>query len=99
MTDQTDQTNAQIAGQIVTKAAEQAKVPEPIAQAAGEECEALMAAGKDWYKSKTIWTGVIAFGAMVIQLEFGAPVDPLYELGALAIVGVILRKLTKEPLK
>ena len=50
-----DNTNAQVAGAVVTKAAEQAKVPEPIAKAAGEEAELICSAGKKWYKSKTIW--------------------------------------------
>lgn len=55
---------------------------------------------KDWWKSKTIWINVIAIGAIIVKSELGLSLDPEYEVlvigGLLAVINLVLRKVTKE---
>lgn len=53
---------------------------------------------KKWIRSKTLWINVIAIAAIILQAEYGFIVTPEYELAALGIVNLILRKYTNEGL-
>jgi ABC-type cobalamin transport system permease subunit len=62
---------------------------------------------KPWYLSRTVWvniiTAVVSAAAIVSQAIYGKPViDPAIQgmIGtfALAVVNLILRKLTKRPI-
>jgi hypothetical protein len=55
-------------------------------------------AGKKWYASKTVWANIITVAAIAIQSYWGYVVDPSIQTLALAVVNVVLRKVTKEPL-
>lgn len=52
--------------------------------------------GKKWYKSRTFWANVIAFGALISQTKFGFVVDPAYQGLGISLINLVLRKLTKE---
>lgn len=55
---------------------------------------------KAWYKSKTIWTNVIAFAATVagvFGLDIGPDLQAEIVTGVLAVVNVALRLITAAP--
>ncbi len=56
-----------------------------------------MATGKKIYLSKTFWTNVVALLAMVLQSFTGFVIDPETQVSILAVVNVVLRLATKEP--
>lgn len=51
---------------------------------------------KVWWKSKTFWVNVIAVGAIVAQSQFGYVLLPEGQVAILALINLILRKVTKE---
>jgi len=51
---------------------------------------------KKWYKSKTFWVNLIAIGSIIIRAEFGLVLLPEGEVALLAIINLLLRKITKE---
>lgn len=51
---------------------------------------------KDWYKSKTLWVNVIGIGVMVAQTQYGFVVDAGTQATLLALINIVLRKITKE---
>jgi len=51
---------------------------------------------KKWYKSKTFWVNLIAIGAIIARSEFDLVLTIEGEIALLAIINLILRKLTKE---
>jgi len=59
--------------------------------------------GKNWYTSKTIWVNLITFVAIILNSLWGIQLDA--ELQAtlattiLAIVNIILRFVTAQPIK
>ena len=53
---------------------------------------------KIWYLSKTLWVNVIAIIAIIVQGRFGYVISPEAQFSILAIVNVILRSITKQPL-
>jgi hypothetical protein len=53
---------------------------------------------KPFWKSKTIWVNAIVLAAMVIQMQTGFIVSPEEQIGILAVVNLVLRVVTKEPL-
>lgn len=56
--------------------------------------------GKDWWTSKTIWANAIALvGAIVISTGFDAGSWAEISTVALAAVNVVLRLITKDPIK
>ena len=52
---------------------------------------------KVWWKSKQIWVAVIAMVATAIQAKYGFIISPDLQGYILALVMVILRVITKEP--
>jgi hypothetical protein len=53
---------------------------------------------KKWYRSKTLWTNVIAILGGVSAEQAGVPVSPDVGVGILGLINVILRITTKEGL-
>lgn len=53
---------------------------------------------KKWYHSKTLWVNTIAIVAIIAQAHYGFVINPEEQVGLLAIVNLILRAVTKEPL-
>ena len=51
---------------------------------------------KKWWTSKTIWANALALVASIVMERFGVDVDEQYLVWALAIVNLVLRKVTKE---
>ena len=51
---------------------------------------------KIWWKSKTFWVNVIALGSIVAQSQFGYILLPEGQVAILALINLILRKVTKE---
>ena len=63
-----------------------------------------MAEGKDWWKSKTLWVGVLqilcSIGLNVADfLEAGNFTGPAIALFVTGVLTIVLRFLTNEPLK
>jgi uncharacterized membrane protein len=56
-----------------------------------------MATGKKIYLSKTFWVNVIALLAMLLQSFTGFVIDIEAQASLLAVVNVVLRLVTKEP--
>jgi hypothetical protein len=54
---------------------------------------------KSWYLSKTLWLNAIAVLAMLLQTKFGFVIDPESQAGILAVVNLILRVITHQPLE
>lgn len=54
---------------------------------------------KAWYLSKTLWLNVIAVLALLLQTRFGFVIDPETQTALLAVVNVILRAITRQPLE
>ena len=52
--------------------------------------------GKSFLTSKTLWVNTIAFAAIVVQGFTGFAIDPVLQAGALTVINVILRAVTKE---
>jgi len=55
--------------------------------------------GKKWYRSKTIWINVIALVALFLNEKVGVPLSQEDQLALLATVNIILRVITKEPVR
>lgn len=59
---------------------------------------------KPWYQSKTVWSSIIG-GAVAISTAFGFDLglDPDQQTaivgGIMAVIGIVLRFVTKEPLR
>lgn len=53
---------------------------------------------KKWYLSKTLWVNAIAIVALVLQAQFGFVIGGEEQLAILAVVNLVLRAVTKEPL-
>ena len=60
--------------------------------------EEIKKGGKAWYKSKTVWVNIIALVALVVQNEIGFKVSAEEQVAILAVVNLILRLLTKQPI-
>jgi len=54
---------------------------------------------KKWYKSKTFWVNLIAIGSIIARSEFGLILTIEGEIALLAIINLILRKITKEEIE
>lgn len=60
--------------------------------------------GKKWYTSKTLWTnivGAIATAAGVFGLDLGLTPEVQAQIvaGALAVLNIVLRLVTDEPIR
>jgi Ca2+-binding EF-hand superfamily protein len=52
---------------------------------------------KSIYKSKTFWVNVVALIALGVQQKYGYVVDESMQVQALAVINVLLRTITSEP--
>ena len=64
-----------------------------ITQAVAEVIEGEMT-GKKWYYSKTFWANIIAGVAVVAQTSYGFVLPLEYQMLALSLVNVGLRKIS-----
>ncbi|MBS3886797.1 MAG: hypothetical protein KGZ41_05165 [Dethiobacter sp.] len=55
--------------------------------------------GKKWYLSRTIWVNLIALAALLLKTEAGIALTSEETAGILVVINLILRMITKEPLK
>ncbi len=53
---------------------------------------------KTVWTSKTFWVNTIALLAMLAQSQLGHPIPPEAQMAALAMVNMVLRMVTKEPI-
>mgnify|MGYP001575109014 FL=1 len=54
---------------------------------------------KSWYLSRTLWVNAIAFVALVVQsLGTGFVIGAEEQVGILAVLNIILRLITKQPI-
>lgn len=54
--------------------------------------------GKKWYTSKTLWLNVLGIVAIVLQTQIGFVLSAELQTSVLAILNVVLRIVTKEPI-
>lgn len=52
---------------------------------------------KSIYKSKTFWVNVIALIGFIVQQKSGFVIDENIQIQILAIINILLRAVTKEP--
>ena len=64
-----------------------------ITQAVAEVIEGEMT-GKKWYYSKTFWANIIAGVAVVAQTSYGFVLPLEYQMLALSLVNMCLRKIS-----
>ncbi|MBS4007270.1 MAG: hypothetical protein KGZ45_02420 [Clostridium sp.] len=55
--------------------------------------------GKKWYLSRTIWVNIIAFAALLLKSEAGIALTSEETAGILVVLNLILRMITKQPLR
>ena len=55
--------------------------------------------GKKIWASKTFWVNVIAIVALWLQAYTGVNLSPETQVQILAVVNIVLRLVTKEPIK
>ncbi|MCK4731309.1 MAG: hypothetical protein KAT65_02525 [Methanophagales archaeon] len=53
---------------------------------------------KKWYSSKTLWVNGIAIVTLIVQTQYGFVVSGGEQLAVLAVINLILRAVTKQPL-
>jgi hypothetical protein len=53
---------------------------------------------KKWYSSKTLWVNAIAIAALIAQAQLGFVMSGEEQVAILAVINLILRVVTKEPL-
>ena len=51
-----------------------------------------------WYASKTLWVNTIAVAALFLQQKFGYALSPEAQVGILALINIVLRLITKQPI-
>jgi hypothetical protein len=54
--------------------------------------------GKRWWLSKTLWINAIAFVGMILQWKFGMVLPVEAQVGIMAILNMLLRFDTDQPL-
>jgi uncharacterized membrane-anchored protein len=54
---------------------------------------------KDWWKSKMLWTSLIAVANVIIRAELGLTLTPEAEVIILGVIVALLRLITKEEIK
>jgi hypothetical protein len=64
-----------------------------ITEAVAEVIEGEMT-GKKWYYSKTFWANIIAGAAVVAQTSYGFVLPLEYQMLALSVVNMALRKIS-----
>ena len=63
------------------------------------EGTAVPVVAKKWYMSKTIWVMGIGLVATLAQMVAGFVISPDEELALVAVVGLVLRAFTSQPLE
>lgn len=53
---------------------------------------------KGWWRSKTLWVNLVAFAALGVQSQCGFIIDAQTQGAILAVVNLVLRCITKEPI-
>jgi hypothetical protein len=53
--------------------------------------------GKKWFLSKTFWTNVLAGVAVIVQTSYGFIIPLEYQMLAMSVINIGLRKITNEP--
>ena len=54
--------------------------------------------GKRWFLSKVLWINAIAVLALWLQLKFGFIIDAEEQVAIIAVINILLRLVTKQPL-
>ena len=54
--------------------------------------------GKKWYTSKTLWLNFLGVVVIVLQTQTGFVLSAELQTSVLAILNVVLRIITKEPI-
>ena len=54
--------------------------------------------GKRWFLSKVLWVNAIAVLALWLQLKLGFVIDAEEQVAIVAVINIILRFATKQPL-
>jgi len=54
---------------------------------------------KDWWKSKMLWTSLIAVANVIIRAELGLTLTPEAEVLILGVIVALLRLITKEEIQ
>jgi len=54
---------------------------------------------KTWYTSKTLWLNIIAGLALLLQSRYGFIIDPEAQAGILAVINLVLRAVTGQPIE
>jgi len=55
--------------------------------------------GKKFWLSKTFWVNILGLAALVAQSQFGFIISPEAQISILAVLNVVLRAVTKEPIE
>jgi hypothetical protein len=55
--------------------------------------------GKSWFHSKTLWANLIGIVAITVQKYTGFLIDAEFQLLLLAVINIIIRKYTRQPIK
>lgn len=55
--------------------------------------------GKKWYLSRTLWVNLIALVALLLQSQVGFELSSEETAAILVVINLIMRAITKEPLK
>jgi hypothetical protein len=55
--------------------------------------------GKRWYASKTLWLNIIGIAVIALQTQTGFVIDAEAQAAILAVINLVLRLVTKEPLE
>lgn len=55
--------------------------------------------GKKWYLSRTLWVNVIALAALLLQSQIGFELTSEETAAILTVINLIMRAITKQPLK
>jgi hypothetical protein len=53
---------------------------------------------KKWYLSKTLWANAIALGGTIVNQLYGVELSAEEVAGVFAVINIILRIVTKQPL-
>ena len=53
---------------------------------------------KPWYTSRTLWVNGLAFAALLVQNSVGFVIAPEEQAGALVLINLVLRVVTKSRL-
>ena len=53
---------------------------------------------KPWYTSKTIWVNLLSVIGLLVQTQTGFVIDAEAQLGIIAVINLLLRIVTGQPL-